>query len=185
MINNTTDTYGVLSRSLHWLSAMLVIGLFALGLWMHDLDYYHAWYTKAPDLHRSFGIVLLILTVMRLLWYRASPKPKPLTHYSRIERIVALATHHTMLLLLFVMFGSGYLITTAKGDPLYVFDLVAIPSLISTIPYLEDIAGEVHEIAAFSLIGLVCLHAVGALKHHFIDKDITLKRMLGFTQRGQ
>ncbi|HEY7773651.1 MAG TPA: cytochrome b [Marinagarivorans sp.] len=180
MIKNTPEHFGLLSRAIHWLSAFLVIGLFALGLWMSGLSYYHEWYQTAPDLHRSFGVVLLLLTVVRVLWYQVSPKPKPLSHHSRKERMLAVATHHTLMALLLVMFVSGYLITTAKGDPVYVFDLFAIPSLINGIDNLEDYAGDVHEIAAYSIIGLAALHAAGALKHHFIDKDSTLKRMLGF-----
>jgi cytochrome b561 len=179
MLKNTLTSYGWLSRSIHWLSAVLVLGLFALGLWMSDLSYYHEWYRTAPDLHRSFGIVLAIVTVIRLVWYKFSPKPTPLAHYTVVERKAGIAVHHLLMLLLLVMFISGYLITTAKGDPIYFFDMVAIPSLINGIDNLEDMAGDVHEIAAYSIIALVILHVAGALKHHFIDKDITLKRMLG------
>ena len=184
MIKNTTTRFGLLSRSIHWLSALLVLSLFAVGLWMQGLDYYHDWYRTAPDLHRSFGIVLMLLTLARLIWYRFSPKPKPLSGHSRIERIVSVAVHHTLMLLLFVMFISGYLITTAKGDPLYFFNIFGIPSTVNGIANLEDIAGDIHKYVAFFIIGLVVLHVAGALKHHFIDKDFTLKRMLGFDKNA-
>lgn len=179
MLKNTSESYGVLSRVVHWVSALTVLGLFALGLWMEDLDYYHDWYRTAPDIHRSVGVLLLILTAFRLVWYRVSSKPRALETHSRTIRIASVATHHVMILLLFAMFISGYLITTAQGDALYVFNWFSIPSTLNGIDNLEDIAGEVHELTAFTLIGLAALHAIGALKHHFIDKDVTLKRMLG------
>ncbi len=179
MIKNSESRFGLLSRVIHWISAALVVSLFSVGLWMQGLDYYHEFYRTAPDLHRSFGILLMLLTVTRLIWYRFSPKPKALTTHSRIERIVSVATHHTLMLLLFIMFMSGYLITTAQGDPLYFFNIVAIPSTVNGIANLEDMAGDIHKFVAFSIIGLVLLHVAGALKHHFMDKDKTLKRMLG------
>ena len=145
---------------------------------MVSLDYYHEWYRTAPDLHRSFGVVLMLLTITRLVWYRISPKPKALSHYAKWEHITATAVQHSMIATLFVLFFSGYLITTAQGDSLFVFNVIEIPALISGIDNLEDIAGSVHEIAAFFLIGLASLHMLAALKHHFIDRDATLKRML-------
>ncbi len=74
---------------------------------------------------------------------------------------------------------SGYLISTADGRPLEVFGLFEIPALISGIDGQEDRAGEIHLALAYSLMGLTGLHAVAALKHHFIDKDRTLLRILG------
>ena len=108
-----------------------MIGLFILGLWMVSLDYYHEWYRTAPDLHRSFGVVLMLLTITRLVWYRISPKPKALSHYAKWEHITATAVQHSMIATLFVLFFSGYLITTAQGDSLFVFNVIEIPALIS------------------------------------------------------
>jgi cytochrome b561 len=179
MIKNSQSHFGWLSRAIHWVSAILVISLFSVCLWMQSLDYYHDLYRTAPDLHRSFGILLMLLTVTRLIWYRVSAKPKPLSSHSRIERIASAAVHHSLMLLLFVMFISGYLITTAQGDSLYFFNIIGIPSVVNGIANLEDMAGDVHEVVAFCIIGLVLFHVAGALKHHFIDKDKTLKRMLG------
>ncbi|WP_053981107.1 cytochrome b [Marinagarivorans algicola] len=178
-LKNSTTHYGWLSRTIHWLSALAVIGLFVVGVWMVELDYYHEWYKTAPDLHRSFGVMLMLLTLVRMSWYAVSAKPLALAQHSRQEKVMAKVVHHAMLLVLFVMFVSGYLITTAQGDPLYVFNVLAIPATLSGITNLEDYAGEVHAIAGFSLIGLASVHALGALKHHFYDKDDTLKRMLG------
>jgi cytochrome b561 len=185
MLKNTSERYGLVSRILHWLSALMVIALFALGLWMRELDYYDKWYQDAPDLHRSFGVVLMLLTLMRILWFRLSPKPKALAGHLPFERVAATVSHYGLMVLLALMFVSGYLITTAKGGPLHVFNLVAIPSLVNGIDNLEDFAGEIHEYAAYVIIGLAVLHAAGALKHHFYDKDLTLLRMLGLSRSAQ
>jgi Cytochrome B561 len=171
--------YSGFAKLLHWGTALVVIGLFALGLWMVDLGYYDPWYRTAPDIHKSVGIALVLVTLIRVIYRLASRYPASLPGHSPLVRLAAKAAHFALYALLLVMFISGYLITTAKGDPLVVFGgLVEIPSLISGMGNLEDKAGEIHEIAAFTLIGLAVLHAAAALKHHFIDKDDTLRRMI-------
>jgi cytochrome b561 len=91
--------------------------------------------------------------------------------------------HGLLYLLLFALMVSGYLISTADGRGLEVFDWFAIPATLSGLKGQEDLAGEVHLYLAWSLILLAALHALAALKHHFIDRDITLKRMLGMGSR--
>jgi cytochrome b561 len=83
--------------------------------------------------------------------------------------------------LIFVLMLSGYLISTADGRPISVFGLVGVPATLTAIPNQEDVAGYVHQILAYTLIGLVALHALAALKHHFLDRDGTLLRMLRVT----
>lgn len=157
----------------------MVMGLFGVGFWMVDLTYYHAWYQSAPNLHKSVGFVLFVFTLLRLTTYWVLAKPQPLNTHSRIEVISAKLVHRSLLALLFVLFFSGYLITTAQGDALYIFNVLAIPSTLNGIDQLENYAGDVHKYTAYALIGLAAVHAIGALKHHFYDKDATLKRMLG------
>jgi cytochrome b561 len=74
---------------------------------------------------------------------------------------------------------SGYLISTADNSSISVFDLFLVPATITSIPEQEDMAGLVHEYLSYSIIGLTILHVAAALKHHFIDKDNTLRKMLG------
>ncbi len=179
MLKNTSTAYGFVAILFHWLTAVAVVGLFALGLWMVDLTYYHRWYNTAPDLHRSIGVVLTALILLRLLWRFANPRPQMLSSHRPWEQKLAHAVHILFYVLLLSMFVSGYLITTAKGQGLPVFDLFSLPAVVTGIDNLEDIAGEIHEILAFTLIGLGALHGLAALKHHFIDRDITLLRMLG------
>lgn len=176
---NTPNRYGWISIGIHWISAITVIAMFALGLWMVDLTYYDEWYRTAPLIHKGIGVMLLLLTLFRLLWKWLNPKPEAITEHKPIERKLARIAHGLLYVLLFALMLSGYLISTADGRALEVFDWFSIPASIYGIEHQEDIAGDIHEILAYSLIAIVMLHAAGAIKHHVIDKDNTLRRMLG------
>lgn len=177
-IKNSSSRYGLLAILLHWLTALGVIGLFALGLWMDDLDYYDRYYRLAPHIHKSIGVLLISLVIFRFIWRQLNTQPQPLLGHKKWEVLSAKTLHYIFYAILVCMFFSGYLITTAEGDSLDVFNWFSLPSLIDGIPNLEDYAGEIHEVLAFTLIGLVLLHGLAALKHHFIDKDSTLTRMI-------
>ena len=178
-LKNSRTGWGAIAITLHWVITATVIGLFIFGLYMTGLTYYDPWYHKAPALHKSIGIALLFLMALRLLWRLANPVPAPLATHSLLEQIAARVVHALLYLLLFVVMFSGYLIATADGRPVDVFGLFQLPTLITPIKHQEDIAGTLHLVFAITLITLVTLHALAALKHHFIDKDQTLLRMLG------
>ncbi|AKX45061.1 cytochrome B [Thiopseudomonas alkaliphila] len=171
--------YDRLTITLHWLVALMVIGLFALGLWMTGLSYYDSWYRTAPDLHKSFGSLLLLLMLLRLIWRVRQPRTAPIATHQRWELILAKAVQGLLYLGLFTVLISGYLISTADGRPISFFGLFDWPVLISGLPNQADIAGTVHLYAAWSVIVLAALHALAAIKHHLIDRDATLSRMLG------
>lgn len=177
MWRNSPVSWGWLSIAIHWLTALLVAGLFGLGLWMVELSYYDSWYRTAPFIHKSVGISLLILTVFRLIWNTANVHPQPPESHGRLERKAAPVVHVLLYMLLLAVMVSGYLISTADGRAIQVFNLFEVPATLHGLEKQEDIAGEVHLVLAVSLIGLVVLHALAAIKHHFFDKDETLKRM--------
>ncbi|MBO1519589.1 cytochrome b [Oceanisphaera sp. DM8] len=164
-------------RLLHWLSALLVVGLFALGLWMRNLSYYDSLYQVLPFWHKSIGFLLLFLILLRLLTRILTPQPTPLASHKKWEQVLARGTHWLLYGLMFGLFISGYLVVTADNRPGTFFGWFDIPVLFSAIEQQEDLAGLVHEYCAWSLIGLSALHALAAIKHHFLDKDNTLKRM--------
>tara|TARA_R110001583_G_scaffold11613_5_gene52176 strand:+ start:1977 stop:2504 length:528 start_codon:yes stop_codon:yes gene_type:complete len=175
-MENAVSGYNKLSKVLHWLSAILIFGLFAAGYWMVDLTYYSEWYKTAPHWHKSVGIFFIALTVLRLLWKMVSSSPA--IEGSAFEKKAAAGAHHLIYILLFTLFLSGYLISTADGRGIEVFDWFEVPGLGSFIEDQADYAGLIHEYVAYTLIGLSSLHALAALKHHFINKDNTLKKML-------
>jgi cytochrome b561 len=178
-LRNTTAQWGWLTMTIHWLTALTVLAMFALGLWMVELTYYDGWYKKGPDLHKSIGISLFILTLIRLLWRLNSTVPEALATHKPWERKVAAIVHCMLYLLLFMVMVSGYLISTADGRGVELFGLFEIPATLHGIDRQEDIAGIVHLVLASTLVGTALLHAAAALKHHIIDRDKTLKRMLG------
>lgn len=180
---NSPERYGHLSVLLHWLVAATVYGMFALGLWMVTLGYYDVWYHKAPEIHKSIGVLLMLGLVIRILWRFISPPPPPLKSYSRLTRIGALIAHILLYALLFAIVLSGYLISTADGKPVSVFGWFDVPATLTDFGAQADLAGTVHLWLAWGVVIISLLHALAALKHHFLDKDATLKRMLGKASR--
>lgn len=180
---NTPDRYGHLSVLIHWLIALTVYGMFGLGLWMVTLGYYDGWYHKAPELHKSIGMIVLLVMVVRVLWRFISPPPPPLASYSKVTRVSAVAAHLLLYVLLFAILLSGYLISTADGKPVSVFGLFDVPATLSDFGAQADLAGTLHLWLAWGVVVLSVLHGLAALKHHLIDKDVTLKRMLGKPSR--
>lgn len=155
----------------------MVFCLFALGLWMVELDYYSTWYHDAPFIHKSVGVLLVLLMFARFIWNLSNPKPVVL-NASKVLKVVAHTVHIFLYLLVFLLGVSGYLISTAESQPISVFTWFDVPALITPFANQADIAGLVHKWLAYTLIALVMLHTAAALKHHFWDKDLTLKRML-------
>ncbi len=176
---NSPSRYGLVSILMHWLVALAVFGLFGLGYWMVGLDYYSSWYKTAPDLHKSTGLVLLALMLVRLLWRWLSPPPPALPDHGRMTRLASKLGHGFLYLGLLLLMLSGYLISTADGRAIEVFGLFSVPATLTAIPNQEDVAGLVHEYLAWALVIFAGIHALAALKHHFIDRDRTLVRMFG------
>lgn len=177
--HNSSERWGWAGLLFHWLTALIIVGLFSLGLWMVELSYYDAGYRWGPYWHKSMGLLLFALMLLRLIWRLWSTDPAPLPSHARWERLSAKLVHGLLYLLIFAVMISGYLISTADGRAIEVFNWFAVPALFYGLPNQEDVAGLIHKWLAYALLGLALLHALAALKHHFIDKDRTLKRMLG------
>ncbi|ACR12688.1 Nickel-dependent hydrogenases b-type cytochrome subunit [Teredinibacter turnerae T7901] len=175
----TETSYNAAQRVFHWLSALTVIGLFVLGVWMTGLSYYDPLYRTAPLWHKTIGVALIVLTLVRLGWRFATGVPRALPTHKPWEIGIAHLVHWFLYAAILSMFFSGYLITTAKGQSLDLLGGISIPAMITGVDGLEDIAEEVHELTAYSIIGVAVLHALAAIKHHVIDKDRTLRRMIG------
>ncbi|MFZ3154899.1 cytochrome b [Pseudomonas sp.] len=176
---NSSSHYGLVSIVMHWLVAVVIFALFGLGYWMVGLDYYSGWYKSAPDLHKSIGLLLFVVMLARLSWRWFSPPPASLPNHGRMTRLASMLGHGLLYLGLFVLMISGYLISTADGRGIPVFGLFEVPASLTSIPDQEDVAGLVHEYLAWALVIFAGVHALAALKHHFIDRDRTLTRMFG------
>lgn len=176
MLKNNIHSYGWLTIILHWLSAISILGMFALGLWMVDLNYYNVWYTDAPHYHKSIGLILAALIACRLIWKFRQIKPHGIG--KPWEKAAAKIMHMMLYVGLLSLFLTGYLISTADGRGIDIFNWMTVPSLGEWFDNQEDIAGDVHEWLAYILMALVAVHVVAALKHHFINKDATLIRII-------
>lgn len=177
LLANAKAEYSLLAKLFHWLSAVMALGLFALGLWMVDLTYYHDWYQRAPELHISIGVCLALLTILRVLYRSIYSYPAPLPA-GRVQMLASKLVHIGMYLLMFVVYVSGYLVVTAEGEPVPVFAVVNVPAVFTSHNNLQDTAGAVHEWATYLLMALAGVHALAALYHHFWMKDGTLSRMV-------
>ncbi|PUA28053.1 MAG: cytochrome B [Cellvibrio sp. 79] len=176
MLKDSSTGYGLISILIHWISALLILFLFGLGVYMVDLTYYDDWYHKGPELHVSLGLLVLLIMAVRIVWRVINPIPidlpaKPVQQ--KTAKLVKLALY----LFIFVVIVSGYLITTAEGQAASMFNVIKFSVITQLSSANVDLAGEIHEYFAWAIIGLVVLHALGALFHHFAMRDRTLVRM--------
>jgi cytochrome b561 len=176
-IRNNSQTWGSLSIGLHWLTLILILGLATAGLLMTDMPN-GPLKIQVYTLHKSFGLSALALTVIRVLWRLFSTTPAVLNNTPTWQAWAAKATHVTLYILLFAMPISGWLYNSAAGFPLKYFGLFKLPKLSAYDPQLKELAGNAHETFFYILALLMLVHAGAALKHHYIDKDNTLTRML-------
>lgn len=177
-IKNTPVQFGWVSMLNHWVTAVLFIGVIALGIYMGDLP-------KGPekgdlyDLHKSLGVIILGLFFLRILWLKLSPNPVDLPS-TRFEHILAHSVKGILYLGLVLMPLSGWVMSNSGGHEVAVFDWFVLPAIVPENEWLHDVTGEFHEIfGELILPAIILLHLAGALKHHYIYKDSTLKRMLG------
>ena len=179
MLKNTENVYGLIAIIFHWLMAISIFSLFGLGLYMVELTYYDAWYKGSLDLHKNIGMTLFVALMLRIVWRAVNITPKSADESaSTIEVKAAHYGHLALYGLMAILMISGYLISTADGRAIDVFGLISIPALPISFANQEDIVGNIHEFLAWTFILLSAGHALAALKHHFINKNNTLVRML-------
>lgn len=175
---NTLSTYGSVSKFFHWLISILVILLLIVGLWMSGLEK-NSFRYSVYDLHKSFGLLVLFLMILRTSWMLANPKPLSMPNSKFWERIAEKSVHWIFYIALFIMPISGWVLSTASKHVPSFFGLFMLPApFVSPNKALQDFAGDVHEVLGWFLIFLIAVHVLAALKHHFIDHDNVLKRMM-------
>ena len=178
MIRNNAQRWGSVSIGLHWLTALVIIGLSIVGLIMTELPN-SPFKMQVYALHKSFGLTVLALTLLRLAWRFIAGTPDDLPG-SRLQQLAAKAVHGLMYFLLLAMPLSGWLFNSAAGFPLRWFNLVQLPKFFTGYnPALKELAHELHETGFYLLAALLLVHAGAALFHHYVFKDDTLKRMTG------
>lgn len=180
-IKNTTARWGHVSQFLHWLIVVLLVIQVTLASIADDLP---LGMKKLAMLarHKSVGITILGLAVIRLAWRWANPTPALPGNLKPYERVLAHVTHAGLYILLFAMPFSGWAMSSARGFPVSWFGFVQLPDFVPKNKSLYDALLETHETLAWLLYAIVFLHVAAALKHHFMLKDDVLKRMLPFTK---
>jgi cytochrome b561 len=173
---NTENSFGLVAITFHWVSAVFAIGLFTSGLWMTSLTYASGWYHTAPEFHKAGGIIFAAIILGRLAWKGINASPVEIGR--KWEAAAAKTVHVVLYLLLASLFVSGYLIATGGGSSIRVFGIFDLPSVIR-IGKQTSLAGTVHLWSALALAAMTTLHAAAAIKHHFLDRDRVLIRMLG------
>jgi cytochrome b561 len=176
---NSPARYGIVTKTFHWVMAIIVITLLVVGLTMEDIGQL-ALKLKVYDLHKSFGILILLLAALRLGWHMISKKPPFVDNIKPWERWAAHAAHTFLYIALFGMPLAGWLLSSAAGRSVKFFGLFTLPDLVGADPELRSLFGTIHWGLGMMLIAAIALHAAGALKHHFISRDATLRRMLPF-----
>jgi cytochrome b561 len=185
MFKNSTTEYGTFSKVMHWLTAAIILALVAVGIYMADLprdtDLQKQYAFKFYGLHKSVGVIALVLIAVRLIWLRISPNPTLPAVFAGKERLLVDGLKKLLYLLMIIVPVSGYLMSNAGGYPIKFFGLFELPAIVGKSKALGGFVHEVHEIAGFAILFVVLLHMAGAIKHRLKEKggerDI-LQRML-------
>ena len=179
-VRNTTARWGSVAQFLHWLIVALIITQVILALSAEQL---HGMAKLAMlARHKSVGITILMLAVVRLAWRLINPTPPlPLT-LKPYERFLANFTHAALYVLIFALPITGWIMSSARGFPVSWFSLFQLPDLVTKNRQLYETMQETHEALAWTLGAVALLHLLGALKHHFVRKDTVLRRMLPFSK---
>jgi cytochrome b561 len=176
MLKNTMEGYGLITRLFHWIMVLLVAGTIIDGDMAADM-------ISGPDktamigMHKSFGFLILVLAVFRLVWRLINLSPKDLGEHP-FQNKLGHAMHILLYILLLLQPLSGILMSQAFGYPVRFFGLFMLPVLIHENMPLGKVLLETHETAWVILAAAVGIHAAAALKHHFIEKNRTLMRMI-------
>lgn len=177
-LKNTIDRWGGVSKTLHWLIAILILALGIVGLTMGE-------FPKTPKyfwiytMHKSIGITVLVLVALRLLWRLYAGAPEAVPGTPGWQERVASATHWLLYVLMFAIPLSGWLYDSASGlRPFKLFGLFEMPKLVPPAEPTAQLSHAVHEWGFWALIVLVLAHATAALYHHLHQRDATLARML-------
>jgi cytochrome b561 len=164
--------------ALHWIIALLIAGSLSLGLIMVNL-HLSPLKTRLFNYHKWIGITVLGLAVIRILW-RAGHRPPPEVPMPRWQALAARAAHYLLYALLIVTPVFGWMDSSAMGYPVVYLKLWQLPDLVHKNKELAKVLRQIHSTLGWCVLWLVVLHAGAALKHHFLDRDSTLTRMLAW-----
>lgn len=175
LIKKSSDSlvWGRGTKLLHWLSAVYVIGLICVGFYMAK------WATpplkfQLIQMHKAFGALFLVLVLIRLIWrwtHMISPISQNPLHW------LSVLSAPVLYLCMLIMPISGILMSQTAGYPISIFGLFEVPTIVEKSPEWASVFVQIHVYSAYMLTGLIALHTIAALFHHFVLKDDVLRRM--------
>jgi cytochrome b561 len=180
-LRNTTRRWGAIAQTFHWVIVALIIAQVTLAEMADDLPNGMR-KLKLLASHKSVGITILSLVILRLAWRWLNEHPPLPENLKRYEQALARFTHVALYVLLFAMPLSGWTMSSARGFPVSWFGFFQLPDLVPKSRPLYDALLTIHHSLAWVLFVVIGLHVAGALKHHFVHKDDVLRRMLPFTR---
>ncbi len=176
MLRNTENSYGFIAKLLHWIIALMILGLLMVGFIMESMEpSEQKW--QLYGYHKATGFTIFILVTIRIVWRLINIEvllPQDLPHW---QVIVSKITHYLLYLFMFLMPFSGIMMSRLGGHNINVFDLFTIPAAAKN-PELAGIFHKTHGLAAYGILAFILLHIGAALYHHFIRKDNVLMRMI-------
>jgi cytochrome b561 len=168
---------------LHWLVAIALVATFGLGLYMQDLP-------LSPDKlrlyswHKWAGVTIFLLVLFRLVWRLTHRPPAPPANMPAWQRVAAEAIHWLLYVLMIAIPLSGWLMSSAKGVQTVYFGVLPLPDLLAKNKELGEALATVHQTLNYTMATVVLAHVGAALKHHFLDRDEVLARMLPFIKKA-
>jgi len=176
-IRNTPAQYGLVAKFLHWTVALMIIGVWGVGYYIteampKDDPSAHQLY----NLHKSTGMAILLLVVIRLSW-RLYNSPPRLATMAKPLALLARSVHYSLYVLMFIQPISGWFMSSSAGYPPSMFGLFTFPDIVAKNQESVEFYKDLHNTCAYILLVLLVLHVAGALYHHFIAKDNTLRKM--------
>lgn len=178
MLRNTAASYGLITRVLHWLLAVGMFGLIGLGWYLVKAGYYDALYKSLLSWHQSVGVLLWLFALLLLAWHRLSKRPVPVEGLHAFERVASSVSKVLLYLSMLSIPLSGYLMSVAEDGQVLLFDRVPLPGLPAQLHAYAEEALTFHIYASYAILGIGLVHGLGALKHHFVDRNEVLMRML-------
>lgn len=169
-------SYGKFAKFLHWTMATLILLNYILGLTLEKSNLY--------NFHKQTGLTILVLLIIRIIWRLTSSYPGAVESLSTMERYAAKLGHLTLYLFMLAIPLSGILMVNSYGYPLKFWGIFTLPAIIGAqSDSASELISKVHEILANVMIAFVALHILAALKHHIIDKNEVLLRMIPFGRK--
>ena len=177
ILRNTRQRWGAVAMAFHWIMALIILAMIPLGIVAVN------WRLSPTKLelffwHKSFGITILALVVLRLLWRYANPTPALPQDTPRVERFLAGLSHALLYALMIVIPLSGWVINSAANFPFKVFGIARLPEIVEPDKATQELASDVHLGLVITLVVILAVHIAAALRHHMVKRNDVLSKMV-------